>query len=390
MTHIPVYYRKEVGKNAYMDNMGRCQPEWLLRVRTQSGLEGLTTANWFMRAPGGSVAGVLDVLRGVMLGRSVDELLELEGNRVAGVGASVRAAFRDHSWLSNAAFDLVGRARGTSCVDMLGGRRRDWVQAYDTTMYFQDFLDPERGTRRCADEAREALAAGYAQMKIKVGRGGRWMLPEVGMRRDIDVVLAIRDAVGPDFTLMVDANFGYDERLDLLEDFVRETAPANIFWFEEMVTASVRDYERLREMQTRYAPDALLVCGEVDRNPISPVFQDLIDLGLIDGYQPDIVRHGLAGWMELENRLAGTGVRSIPHNCANGRYGTRLGVVFGTASETFVTFEDERQFDHVYMPDGIEFRDGAHRVGDGPGLDLTIDEDVFQREHAHNEAVVIA
>ena len=79
----------------------------------------------------------------------------------------------------------------------------------------------------------------------------------------------------------------------------------------------------MREMQAKYAPDSLLVCGEVDRNPISPVFRDLIDQGLIDGYQPDIVSRGFAGWMEIERELEGTGVRSIPHNFGNGRYGTR-------------------------------------------------------------------
>ena len=214
------------------------------------------------------------------------------------------------------------------------------------------------------------------------------MLPGAGMQRDVDVVLAIREAVGPDFVLMVDANVGYDGHLDLLEGFVRETASANIFWLEEMVTASVEHYERLRKIQAKYAPQALLVCGEVDRNPISPVFQDLIDLGLIDGYQPDIVANGFAGWMEIERKLAGTGVRSIPHNFGNGRYGTRAGVVFGSASETFVSFEDERQLDQTYRPDGIEFKNGAHRVDDSPGLGLQIDEDVYERDHKQHEAVV--
>ena len=46
--------------------------------------------------------------------------------------------------------------------------------------------------------------------------------------------------------------------------------------------------------------------------------------------------------LKIERELEGTGVRSIPHNFGNGRYGTRAGVVFGTASKTFVTFEDER------------------------------------------------
>ena len=40
VTHIPVAYRKEVGKNAYIDNIGLTRSEWLGRVGTDSGLEG--------------------------------------------------------------------------------------------------------------------------------------------------------------------------------------------------------------------------------------------------------------------------------------------------------------------------------------------------------------
>ena len=390
VTHIPVWYRKELGKNAYIDNIGICRSEWLVRIRSASGAEGLTIANRYMRSEENSIGTLLDLFRENLIGRAVDDLLTLDGNTVTGAPPPVRALFRDQPWLTNAAFDLVGRSRGISCIEMLGGRQREWVPAYDTTMYFQDFLDPEKGAAICAEQAREAKSAGYRQMKIKTGRGGRWMLPEPGMQRDVEVVLAIREAVGPDFTLMVDANFGYDGHLDLLEYFVRETASASIFWLEEMVTASVEHYRQLRDMQAKYAPRALLVCGEVDRNPISPVFQDLIDMRLIDGYQPDIVAHGLAGWMDIERKLAGTGVRSIPHNFGNGRYGTRAGVVFGSASPTFVSFEDERQHEHTYLPDGIEFKDGAHRVDDSPGLGLQIDEDIYRRDHEQHEAVVRA
>ena len=36
--------------------------------------------------------------------------------------------------------------------------------------------------------------------------------------------------------IYVDANFGYDNHLDLLDQFIKEVTPANIFWFEEMIT----------------------------------------------------------------------------------------------------------------------------------------------------------
>ncbi len=388
VTHLPVFFRRELGKNAYGDNIGSCMSEWLVRARTDGGLEGLTIANRYMRTEGSNVAGLIEVLRRALIGRSVDEFLELEGEAVVGVKPGMRRVFRRHGWLSTVAFDLLARARGVSCIDLLGGRKRDRVAAYDTTMYFQDLLHPEAGSAKCVEGALEAKAAGYRQLKIKVGRGGRWMLPEPGMRRDVEVVLAIRDAVGPDFTLMVDGNFGYDGHLDHLEEFFRQTAEARLFWLEELVSADLESYRAVRRMQARYAPDALLVCGEVDREPISDVFSDLIDQGLIDGYQPDLVSTGYAGWREIENRLAGTGVRSIPHNFGNGRFGTRAGLIFGASSESFVTLEDEGQFDHVYLPDGFTFHDGAYSVPDVVGLGLEVNVEKFARDHGAHEVVI--
>ncbi|HHZ62828.1 MAG TPA: hypothetical protein EYN53_09315, partial [Dehalococcoidia bacterium] len=204
----------------------------------------------------------------------------------------------------------------------------------------------------------------------------------------VEVVLAVREAVGPDAKIMVDANFGYDGRLDLLEDFIRETLTANIFWLEEMVTADVGDYRVLRRMRDRLGSDALLVCGEVDRDPPSQVFRDLVDQGLIDGYQPDSVSAGFSRWQSLEQWLKPTGVRSIPHNFGNGNFGTRATLVFGAASPTFASLEDERHHTNVYAEDDVSFADSQYSVPSGPGLGLAIDTDVYQKRYASHEVRV--
>ncbi len=393
---IPVFYRKELGKNAYGDNIGKSRLEWLVRARTDGGLEGLTIANRYMRQfvdfyrPEGTFAGLIQLLRESLLGRRVDEFLEVSGGRATGVKPSVSSVFRDHGWMSILAYDLAAKELGISCIDLLGGQVRDRIGAYETTLYFQDILDPEMGPAKVAEEAAEAYQSGYREFKIKTGRGGRWMMPDAGMRRDVEVVLAVREAVGPEARIMVDANFGYDGRLDLLEDFVRETLSATIFWLEEMITADVGDYKALRQIQERVGSEALLVCGEVDRDPISPVFQDLIDKGLIDGYQPDVVGAGYAGWQDIERKLEGTGVRSIPHNFGNGLFGTRADIIFGAASKTFASLEDERHLPHVYKDDGFVFESGSYKVADVQGLGLEVDDEVFNRVHAKHEVVITA
>ena len=283
VTPVPSYYRKELGKNAFSDNIGKQRLEWIVRARTDGGVEGITIANRAMRQ--GRVEDLLQLLKTSLLDREVGSLLQVQNGVVTGPGADIARTFHSHRWLDALAFDLYGKAHDVSAISLLGGKVHDTVLAYDTTFYFQDFLVPEKAAKQVAEEAAEAKAAGYRALKIKTGRGGRWMMPEAGMRRDVDVVLGVREAVGEDFQIYVDANFGYDDRLDLLENFIRETVPANIYWLEEMITHDVAGYRAMREMQAKHGSKALLVCGETDRDPISETFCHLIEDGLIDGYQ---------------------------------------------------------------------------------------------------------
>ncbi|NQW19839.1 MAG: hypothetical protein HQ477_03810 [Chloroflexi bacterium] len=381
VTPIPSSYQKELGKNAYIDNIGTQRLEWVVRARSSSGAEGISIANRMMRE--GTVESMLAHIREALVGREVDQLLEISDGVVTGAGPCMDHWYRRNGWMTILAFDLVGKVRGVSAIDLLGGKKHDSVPAYDTTLYFQDFLNPVRGASQVGDEAAQAVADGWRAIKIKLGRGGRWMLPEDGIRRDIEVVLGAREAVGPDVKIYVDANFGYDGHLDLLDQLIKEITPADIFWFEEMITHNVDGYKAMRESLAKYGSQALLTCGEVDRDPISEVFQDLIDGGLIDGYQPDIVGHGYLGWLDIERQLEGTGVRAIPHNFGNGSFGSYASIVWGAASETYVSLEDERVVPH-YLTALPEFSNGAYALPTGPGLGMDIDEAGYA-PHAKHE-----
>lgn len=381
VTPIPSSYQKELGKNAYIDNIGTQRLEWVVRARSSSGAEGISIANRMMRE--GSVESMLAHIRGALLGREVDQLLEISDGVVTGAGPGMDRWYRRNGWMTILAFDLVGKTRGVSAIDLLGGKKHDSVPAYDTTLYFQDFLNPTKGAQQVGDEAAKAVADGWLALKLKMGRGGRWMLPEAGMRRDIEVVQSVRESVGPDVKIYVDANFGYDGHLDLLDQYIKEVTPLDIFWLEEMITHDVDGYKAMRESLAKHGSSALLTCGEVDRNPISEVFQDLIDDRLIDGYQPDIVGHGFLGWMDLERQLEGTGVRTIPHNFGNGCFGSYASIVWGAASETYVSLEDERNLPH-YLTPLPEFTNGAYAPPTEPGLGVDIDEAGYA-PHAKHE-----
>ena len=388
---IPAHHWTELGRNAYTpEGLGVTRTEWLVRARTTAGVEGLANARQSVTAEGGSVARLVADLREVFLGRSVDSLLEIADGHAVAAGSELRQALATWGWMDTLAVDLVSRTRGESIATLLGERRRDRIPAYESTTYFQDLLHPHRGVGEVIAHACRGFALGFRQFKIKVGRGGRAMTPHAGLHRDIEVVLGIREALGPDVKLMVDANFGYDGQPENLEEFIRATIPARLTWLEEMVTASVDAYQSLRNLQAKYCPETLLVAGEVDGNPPSGAFVDLIDQRLIDGYQPDIVRIGHLRWKQLETRLQEKSILPIPHNFGNGRFGLVAGLALATSLDNWVSLEDERIRPNVYADDELTIVNGAYQAPDGPGLGIQVDQETYERVGAPNEVVIRA
>jgi len=126
------------------------------------------------------------------------------------------------------------------------------------------------------DRAREALAAGFTHLKLKVGG-------------DIDVDLRrarlVRDAIGPDYRLSLDANqaWGVDEAIDA----IRRLSEVDPFWIEEPTSPDdVLGHERIR---TAVAP-VRVATGEHVQNRV--VFKQLLQLGAIDACQLDCCRLG--------------------------------------------------------------------------------------------------
>ena len=166
ITPIPAHYHKMVGRPAFAEDIGNQRTEWLVRVRTDGGLEGLTVANRFMQefhgfnSSQGTVRGLISLLRDTFMGRRVDEFLEVDDGRVVGVRNPHKQAFWSHGWMSILAFDLLGQAMSVSCVELLGGQVRNRVAAYDTTLFFQDLLHPEKGAAQVAADAAKSQSDG--------------------------------------------------------------------------------------------------------------------------------------------------------------------------------------------------------------------------------------
>ena len=148
------------------------------------------------------------------------------------------------------------------------------------------------------DEARMYVEQGFAGMKTKVGG-----LP---LAQDVRRVAAIREAIGPDIFLMVDANQAYNATTAIRIGL--ELAALDIFWFEEPVNA--RDVESY--LQVKCALPMAIAGGENLRTRYE--FKDYIGRRAVDIVQPDVMNVGGITEMHRVASMANAfGILCNPH-----------------------------------------------------------------------------
>ncbi|MBM4460466.1 MAG: mandelate racemase [Chloroflexi bacterium] len=316
-----------------------------------------------------------------LLGRPLAELLSEEsGATVAG------RAFDYPLW------DLIGKRRDLPVYALLAAAAGRAVvepfamPCYDTSLYFDDLhlADNAAAADLLAQEAREGYARGHRHFKIKVGRGARHLPLEAGTQRDIAIVRAVRQAVGADAQIMLDANNGYN--LNLAKRVLAETADCRVFWLEEAFHEDAVLYADLKSWLADQRLAVLIADGE---GQASPSLLTWAQDGLIDVVQYDVFGYGFTPWLALARQLDGWGVRSAPHHYGR-LYGNYVAAHLAAVCQRFTFVE----WDEAQTP---ALDTSAYRVEDGrvyvprlPGFGLTLDEPWFRRAAAEHGFLVRA
>ena len=283
-------------------------------------------------------------------------------------------------------WDLLGQRERKPVYQLLAecrGRKSETpllVPCYDTSLYIDDLhLDSdEAAATLIAEEAGFGFERNHRAFKIKVGRGARHMPIDAGTRRDIAVIRAVREAVGPDAVIMIDANNGYN--LNLTKRVLAETSACNLFWLEEAFHEDPVLYGDLRSWMENEGLNVLIADGE---GQASPLLMEYARDGIVDVVQYDIFGHGLTSWLRTGEQLDQWQVRSAPHHY--GRHiGNYVSAHLAAALEHFTFVE----WDEVATPgidaDAYRVRDGMIAVPDSPGFGLALDESTFQQAIAAN------
>ena len=375
-----------VGWNAKSENYGHNQREWLLQITTDSGLTGLSNAR-----PGMNVGGIIELYNDFhdLIGQPLSGFFTVSAGRVTSINPRWSGLIDRYGFLDVALFDLIGRALGKPSYSLLGDKVRDQIESYDSSLYFQDLVNAAEGANAVAIEAVEAVEKGWRALKLKLGRPGKWFEPHAGTLRDIEVVETVRSSVGDDIKILVDANNGYDGRLDLLQEFVRGISGLNVMWMEEMVTENVADYRKLSDWRDKYTPQTMIVDGEGHKGR-QTIYWQLMEQGLLDAIQPDMLHMGFWQFHILARDIEESGNNTLvaPHNYNAAYLGLRANIQFGAATERFVIAEDSTLDFEVFQGPEYVFKDGTYAVPDSPGLAVSIDQELYDRVYKNHETVI--
>ena len=271
-------------------------------------------------------------------------------------------------------WDLLGKARGEPVSRLLGARRRESVPAYATGGFFRDVSDFDRQCEIVAEEAREHVDAGFDALKAKVGLAGQFPW---GPEEDVALIRRVREAVGDDVRLMVDANWAYD--VAEAERVGRRLANLDVYFFEEPVPPQHVDaYERLaRTLDVPLAGgESWAFLGE---------FQDVLDRAAVGYLQPDVTSAGgITSMRRIVAAADAAGVQVHPHV-----FGTAVAIGASLQVLSTVPGEPMLEFDRTENPIRDELpvepfeNDGPLvHVPDRPGIGVEIDEDVLERFRA--------
>jgi L-rhamnonate dehydratase len=244
---------------------------------------------------------------------------------------------------------------------------------YDTSLYFDDLhLDSdEEAAALLASEARDGYERGHRAFKLKVGRGAMHMPLEAGTRRDIAVIRAVREAVGPEPPIMLDANNGYN--LNLTQQVLGETADCGIFWIEEAFHEDATLYLHLKNWLKANNLPILIADGEGEA---SPSLMRWAAEGIIDVVQYDIFGHGFTTWLNTAKELDARGARSAPHHYGMG-IGNYISCHLAPAIQNFTFVEWDEAVMVGVDASGYRVENGRAIAPNTPGFGLGLDEEVF-------------
>ncbi|WP_433392157.1 mandelate racemase/muconate lactonizing enzyme family protein [Micromonospora sp. KLBMP9576] len=340
----------------------------VVEVETDAGVVGVSGGDMGHGSGPLLLTTIRDVIRPLLVGQ---DLFATE--HIANRLRYVAQYFFPRPWVVGVAvWDAVGKACGRPLYQLWGGCTNE-VRAYAS---FGEVRDPAQRV----DDALAAVAAGFRGIKLRVH--------SATVAEDVRQVAAVRAAVGPDVTLMVDANQGAarwryspdGSRLiwspQRALTTARELADLGVAWLEEPLPR--HDY---RAQRTLTAASPVPIAGGEHNRGIAELTRMLED-DCFDIYQPDANEsEEIYALRQFGAMVAARHRRIIPHAWATG-----LGVAGNLQLCASLDACEWLEFPYdppVIVPEVFQVMlaepllpdpaTGTVRLPAGPGLGVTLD-----------------
>jgi L-alanine-DL-glutamate epimerase-like enolase superfamily enzyme len=364
------------------------QDDIVVEIHTDRGISGIGESDvnpWIARAcidaPGTHTMG--QSLRDMLMGENPLEVEALWEKLYTGSAMNGRRGAVIHAMgaLDMALHDLRGKLLDQPCYALLGGATRPSVTPYAS-------LQPEVGSfdlyrTSIIQWARKARALGFRAAKIEVTPCGPYA--HKGLRashRDMtEVIASVRNAVGRDFTLMVDVQYAFADADSCLAA-IRDWVDFDLFFIETPLPSDDLDgYARVATEQP-----IPIAAGEWLATRFE--FRDLIERGKVQVVQPDIGRvGGLTEAKRVCEMARAKDLTIVPHLWKTGiSIAAAVHLAVTEPSVAFIEFLPDTLCESALRRElaatGVEMIDGQLYPSKRPGLGCQLNRHALERFEA--------
>ena len=256
------------------------------------------------------------------------------------------------SGIDIALWDIKGKVANRPVYKLLGGYA-DKVPVYVAGGYYEE----GKGLEELASEMEHNVNMGARAIKMKVGGAP--------INEDVERVRVVREAVGPDVKLMMDANCAY--RVYEAIELARKVEKYDLFWFEEPVNPD--DYKGYQMISQ--ATSVPIATGENEYTRYG--FRDLIENRCAAIIQPDpLVMGGVTEFMKVAALAQSHDLPIAPHGKQEVNIHLASAIPNGLILE-FYRGSTDPMWDKMFE-EPLTIVDGYVSPPDRPGLGITINQ----------------
>ncbi|MDR1977820.1 MAG: mandelate racemase/muconate lactonizing enzyme family protein [Synergistaceae bacterium] len=284
------------------------------------------------------------------------------------------------SGIEMALWDIAGKALKAPIHRLMGGVCRDKLRLYLNGWGAEDVDD----LGELSEKAQQAVAQGFTALKLDpLPPNWSMFLSREEEQYTIDRIRTVREAVGPNVDLLMDAH----RRMSAYDtvNLARRLQEFDLYWYEEPVSS--KNIELLAKVKSEIKQR--VVTGEELYTKAE--FRRVFELGAADVINPDPCNCG--GLLELREIAAMAEAYYIsvtPHNCYNMSW---LAMAASghvcAAMPNFLIAEYFNRLDGVcrdLFKDALVIKDGDLYLPDRPGVGMEINEEfLLKSSYKHDQ-----